>query len=69
MPEFMVCICFLKRPCTQSLNIKREINMASVAPMVLANETATVPVSKPKKAPPPKVIQTAPGSENAVMTM
>ena len=64
----MVFICCLKRPCTQSRNKKREINMASVAPMVLANETTNVPVSKPKNAPPPKVIQTAPGSENAVMT-
>ena len=36
--------------------------------MVLAKEIIIVPVSNPKIAPPPKVIQTAPGSENAVKT-
>ncbi len=41
--------------------------MASVAPSVEANDTMTVPQTRPKTAPPASVMMAAPGSDKAVM--
>ena len=39
---------------------------ASVAPIVEAKDTSTVPASRPKTAPPASVMIAAPGSDSAV---
>ncbi|MNC93780.1 hypothetical protein D3C83_104880 [compost metagenome] len=54
--------------CTQSRSRKREARKASVAPMVEAKETITVPHRSPNTAPPASVITVAPGSESPVTT-
>ena len=56
-----------KRFCTQSRRRKREARNASVAPMVDANDTSSVPSQKPNRAPPKRVIGTAPGNDSAVI--
>jgi len=55
-----------KRRWTVSRNRPRATRKASVAPMVEANETMTVPQSNPNSAPPTSVITAAPGSDRAV---
>ncbi len=52
--------------CTQSRSTRRAARKASVAPMVDANDTSSVPSQKPNRAPPTRVIGTAPGSDSAV---
>ena len=51
----MFFISFLNLFCTQSLIKYRDINIAKVAPNVLAKDTTIVPLIIPKKAPPAKV--------------
>ncbi len=51
---------------TQSRSKKREARKASVAPIVEAKETMTVPQSRPKTAPPASVRMAAPGSDSPV---
>jgi len=63
----MVFICSENRFCNKSLIKYREINIANVAPIVLANETITVPLKIPKIAPPARVKIVAPGRENEVI--
>jgi hypothetical protein len=46
--------------------MKRAARNASVAPMLDANDTITVPQSRPKMAPPASVMMVAPGSDSAV---
>jgi len=53
-------------PCTQSRSTKREARKARVAPMLEANETITVPHSRPKMAPATNVMIRAPGSDSPV---
>jgi hypothetical protein len=55
-----------KRACTQSRSRNRLAKKASVAPMVDANDTSTVPHSRPNTAPPSSVITAAPGSDSPV---
>ena len=45
---------------------QREARKASVAPIVEAKETITVPQTRPKIAPIARVITAAPGSDSAV---
>ena len=47
----------------------RAARNASVAPMLLAKETSTIPQANPNTAPPPSVSTAAPGSDAAVMAM
>lgn len=44
-------------------------SIANVAPTTLENETKTIPIPRPKMAPPARVKIVAPGRENAVTTM
>ncbi len=55
--------------CTQSRNSNREARKASVAPMADANDTRTVPNTRPKIAPPTSVRIVAPGIDSAAIAM
>jgi hypothetical protein len=52
--------------CTQSRSRKRDARNAAVAPRLEANDTSTVPQSRPKMAPATSVMIAAPGSESPV---
>jgi len=56
----------LNFPCTQSRRINLDTKQARVAPILLAKETMMVPLSRPKRAPPARVITAAPGRDNEV---
>ena len=66
MPSLMVRRRLANFVCTQSRNKRRDTKNASVAPMLEANDTITVPQSRPKMAPAAKVMIAAPGRDRPV---
>ena len=52
-----------------SRRINRDARKARLAPIVLANDTTSVPILRPKIAPPASVNIVAPGKDKAVVRM
>ncbi len=65
MPSLMAASRAPNRRCTLSPRSTRAERNASVAPIVDAHDTSTVPAITPKSAPPASVSTAAPGSDAA----